>query len=108
MCAMKRLAALLVAAGLSLGAFGDSMQSGEVTRLELVDGGTGTIQINNGKYFIDDSATVLVNDSQVRLDQLQVGYDVQYELTYPLGSGAFIKVIRITGPKEVIHDLLQE
>jgi len=106
--AMKTFAALLIAMGFSLSAFGDSMQSGEVTSLELVDGGTGSIQINNGKYYINDSATVLVNDSQVRLDQLKEGYKVEYNLAYPLGSGAFINVIRITGPQEVVHDLLQE
>ena len=105
---MKRLATILFVTTLSATVFGDSMRSGEVTRISLVDGGTGTIEIDGTKYFFDDSAKVMVGEAQVRQSRLRKGYDVEYSLTYPVGTGAFIDVIRIIGPEGVVHELSQE
>jgi hypothetical protein len=105
---MKKLLVLISCLLLVPVALAESMQSGKVEVVELEGDHGGKITISGKRYGYNNNAVVKADDTVLSADHVTADMDVRYSLHYPLGTGAFIKTLQITGPQDLVDELTNQ
>ena len=105
---MKKLLILISCLLLVPVALAESMQSGKVENVDSLEKHRAKITISGKRYGFNDSAVVRAGGAIVPAGKVSVGMDVRYTLHYPLGTGAFIDRLQITGPQDIVEELTNQ